>query len=105
MPDFSNLGKPILPERQQPNTFVAPTNGTQTAALRKQAEQRLSASEENALRQAIEEMKREFGEPHRRLPRSSHTTNGGGRGIGVVPTHSHLPPIPGQHSTIVPYSG
>jgi hypothetical protein len=105
MPDFNNLGKPILPERQQPNTFVAPTNGTQTAALRKQAEQRLSPSDENALRQAIEEMKRESGEHHRRLPRSSQATNGGVAGIGVVPTHSHLPPIPGQHSTIIPYSG
>ena len=105
MPDFNNLGKPILPERQQPNTFVAPMHGTHNAALRQQAEQRLSSSDENALRQVIEEMKRESGEPRRRFPGSSHTTNRGVAGINVVPTHAHLPPIPRQHSAIVPYSG
>ena len=108
VPDSSNLGKPVLPERQQSTHWGTPhpMNGGHAATIRPQEEQRLSWSEESALKQAAETMKLEAIEssapPRSPLP-ASLAAMGLAPAIEFVPSHDYLPPIPRQHSVLLPF--
>ena len=81
-------------------------NGSHTATIRQHEEQRLSASDENAFKRAAETMKLEAIEAStatKSLPPSYFAAMGLSLAIDFVPTHAHLPPIPRQHSALLPF--
>lgn len=90
-PDPRHVGQPVLPERQSRTAWGAPVPMTS---------ERLLPWEETVLRQAAESVKLESTctSPNRRL-----LPGATGPAIGFVPTHRHLPPIPGHRTPLLQF--
>ena len=99
VPDISRIGQPILPDRQQSWAPHSAANGGNSGASRQREQQRLSPSEENALRIAAKALNLEsVPEPSATqpsLPQAPFTA------IDFAPTHGHLRAIPRQNVPLI----